>query len=242
MSRGAAFRGRAVNRRSGDSGSRPPVVSEPAEGYDGSRKEVPMDLFQGCSGRRLANGLEWLREPQEWGFGEEGLRIVPAARTDFFRPWVGEGVDNACLLYATVSGDFTAIAEARATLTGFGDAAALTVRASPELWAKICIERSPIGDVSIVSVVTDGASDDANNELLPRPSGLLRITRKGDLFGMHFAAGAGRWRFVRTFGLRMPREIMVGVHAQAPFGGGGEARFSRFELSPGAVSDFRSGE
>jgi uncharacterized protein len=201
-----------------------------------------MDLFEGCSGARLANGLRWLREPPRWSFDAGGLRVVPAPKTDFFRPWGGEPVDSACLLYSMVSGDFTAVAEARAELAGFGDAAALTVRASPELWAKLCIERSPVGEVSVVSVVTRGASDDANNELLDRPSGLLRITRKGEVFGMHFSSDGRRWRFVRTFGVQMPREVMVGVHVQAPFGGGAEARFSRFELSAVPVADFRSGD
>lgn len=201
-----------------------------------------MNLFQGCSGRSLAHGLKWLREPPSWGFGPEGLEIVPAPRTDFFRPHGGEAADSACLLFAPVSGDFTAITEAEAELVGFGDAAALTVRSSPENWAKLCLERSPVGEVSIVSVVTDVSSDDANNELLSRPACLLRITRRGDVFGMHYSTGGDRWRFVRTFGLRMPLEIMVGVHAQAPFVGGARARFRRLEIRGGAVADFRSGE
>jgi uncharacterized protein len=201
-----------------------------------------MNLFQGCSGRTLASGLTWLREPPAWGFTGGSLEIEPAARTDFFRPAVGEPVDNACLLYVRVAGDFTAVAEASADLVGFGDAAALTVRASPELWAKICIERSPAGEVAIVSVVTDSTSDDANNELLGRPDCFVRITRSGDVFGMHWSGDGRRWRFVRTFGLAMPREVMVGIHAQAPFVGGARARFRRFELQPRAVADLRSGD
>jgi uncharacterized protein len=201
-----------------------------------------MNLLEGHSGPSIPQGLRWLREPQSFSFGRDGLRIVPAPRTDFFRPHGGEAVDNACLLYRLVSGDFTAVAEAEADLVGFGDAAALTVRSSPELWAKLCLERSPVGEVSIVSVVTEVSSDDANNELLPRPACLLRITRRGDVFGMHFSTGGNRWRFVRTFGLRMPPEVMVGVHAQAPFVGGARATFRRFEIVSGAIADFRSGE
>jgi hypothetical protein len=91
-------------------------------------------------------------------------------------------------------------------------------------------------------VVTDGSSDDANNELLPRPACQIRITRSGDVFGMHFSLDGRRWRFVRTFGLGMPPEVMVGVHAQAPFVGGARARFRRLELVRAAVADFRSGE
>jgi uncharacterized protein len=201
-----------------------------------------MDLFQGSQGQQLNDALVWLNEPPAWFFAADGLTIVPAAESDFFRPYQGNPKDNACLLSTKVTGDFTAITQARAHLVGFGDAAALTVRAHATQWAKLCLERSPIGDVSAVSVVTSPWSDDANNELLPGPECFLRITRKGDVFGMHYSLDGERWRFVRTFGIAMPETVMVGVHAQAPFVGGCRAMFTRLDLIPEAVADFRSGE
>ena len=201
-----------------------------------------MNLFDGCKEKTLANGLAWLNEPPEWGFDEDGLLIVPAAKTDFFRPYKGVPKDNAGLLFAEVTGDFTAVTQACAQLVGFGDAAVLTVRAAATQWAKLCLERSPIGDVSAVSVVTNPTSDDANNELLDTPACFLRITRKGDVFGMHYSLDGTVWRFVRTFGMAMPKTVMVGIHVQAPFVGGCSARFSSFSLSPEPVEDFRSGK
>ncbi len=200
-----------------------------------------MDLFAGCSGQRLSSGLKWIAPPPRWGFENGRLEIEPQGFTDFFRPVDGASSDNACLLFVMAKGDFTAVASATAELAGFGDAAALTIREGPERWAKICIERSPIGEVAIVSVVTDGFSDDANNELLREARGMLRITRRGNEFGMHYSLDGERWRFVRAFGMDMPAEIMVGVHAQAPFGAGCRAIFTGFSLVPGAVKDFRSG-
>ena len=201
-----------------------------------------MDLLNGCTNQTLANGLRWLNEPPEWRVDDEGLLIVPAAQTDFFRPYAGKPHDDACLLYAEVTGDFTAVTRARAHLVGFGDAAAITVRADPAQWAKLCLERSPIGDVSAVSVVTNPTSDDANNELLTEPACFLRITRKGDVFGMHYSLDGAVWRFVRTFGMAMPATVKVGIHAQAPFVGGCRARFASFRLRSVPVADFRSGE
>jgi len=199
-------------------------------------------MFKGCEGKRLSTGLAWLHEPREWGFGQDGLEIVPEGKTDFFRPVVGGPVDNACLLYTWITGDFTAVADAHAVLAGFGDAAALTVRSDAERWAKICIERSPRGEISIVSVVTEGVSDDSNNEVLAAARASVRLTRTGNVFGMHYRAGAGAWRFVRTFGMEVPARVMVGVHAQAPFVSGCRATFTRFEVEPQGVSDLRSGE
>ena len=201
-----------------------------------------MDLFDGCQGRSLANGLRWQSEPPDWGFSAEGLTVVPAARTDFFRPSDGQAHDSAALLYTTVSGDFTAHTHVRAELAGFGDAGALTVRAAADQWAKICVERSPIGEVAVVSVVTDPWSDDANSELLRAPEAFVRITRKGNVLGLHYSVDGARWRFVRACTCAMPPEVQVGVHAQAPFVGGCRATFRFLDLGSQPVGDFRSGD
>ena len=117
-----------------------------------------------------------------------------------------------------------------------------TVRVSPTPWAKPCLERSPLGDVSAVSVVTNTWSDDANNELLAEPRCHLRLTRKGNVFAMHYSLDGQLWRFVRPFGMALPPTVMVGIHAQAPFVGGCSARFATFTMSSEPVYDFRSGE
>jgi len=201
-----------------------------------------MDLFDGCTDKTLANGLTWLNEPPDWSFDDTGLTVTPKAKTDFFRPYREMPKDNAGLLYVQVSGDFTAETKAQAALSAFGDAAALTVRENEVRWAKLCLERSPIGDISVVSVVTDQWSDDSNGELLDHPECCLRLTRRGNLFGMHYSLDGTAWRFVRAFGLEFPDTVMVGVHAQAPFRGGCRAIFKSLHITSEPVSDFRSGE
>jgi len=201
-----------------------------------------MDLFDGCTGKTLANGLAWLNEPPDWSFDDTGLTVVPKAKTDFFRPYRETPNDSAGLLHVQVSGDFTAVTKAQAALAAFGDAAALTVRESEVRWAKLCLERSPIGDISVVSVVTDQWSDDSNGELLEQPECYLRLTRRGNLFGMHYSLDSTIWRFVRAFGFELPDTVMVGIHAQAPFQGGCRAVFESMHVTSEPVPDFRSGE
>ena len=202
-----------------------------------------MNRFDGCKDRELPRGMSWVNEPPQWSFDDHGcLTIVPEAVSDFFRPHDGEPNDNAGLLATLVTGDFTVVTRATAVLESFGDAAALTVRASATLWAKLCVERSPIGETAMVSVVTNGFSDDANNELLDVPECFMRLTRRGSVFGMHYSLNGKWWRFVRSFVLGVPDTVMVGVHAQAPFGGGCRAVFDFLELTDQSVMDFRSGE
>ena len=99
-----------------------------------------------------------------------------------------------------------------------------------------------MGEVSIVSVVTAPWSDDANGELLDRPARYLRVTRKDNLLGMHHSANGSVWRFVRACSIALPRTVMVGVHAQAPFSEGCQATFQVLHMLPEPVEDFRSGE
>ncbi len=201
-----------------------------------------MNLFADCHGITLANELQWLNEPPEWTFGETGLTIVPLSPSDFFRPYDGAAHDSGCFLYKMSTGDFTITTHTTAELAGFGDAAALMVRASETQWAKLCLERSPIGETSAVSVITNPWSDDANNEIVKSPSCYLRITRTGNVFGMHYSLDGTQWRFVRKFALEMPNEVMVGIVAQAPFTTGCRVVFHSFTISPEPVADFRSGE
>jgi uncharacterized protein len=202
-----------------------------------------MNLFEKCQDRQLGSGLRWLNEPPTWTFdADHRLHMEPTACTDFFRPPDQDANDGACLLYTAVRGDFTLSARVAVHLKGFGDAGGLVLRAQPDCWAKLCVERSPAGEVGVVSVVTAPFSDDANSELLDRPEAHLRITRKGRLFGMHYSVDGDRWRFVRAFAMDVPEELMVGAHAQAPFTGGCRADIDFLQLQHTAVQDFRSGE
>ena len=200
------------------------------------------NLFLGCDEHTINDRLTWINEPESWHFRNGALEIVPKPKTDFFRPLGGEAHDSACLLFTDVEGDFTAVAVVSAVLAGFGDAVALTVRSDPERWMKICVERSPSGEIAVVSVVTNGSSDDANGELLLSSAAEIRITRREDVFGMHYREKGEKWRFVRAFGYALPKALSVGVHAQAPFYAGCSAIIHSFTISDIPIADHRSGE
>jgi uncharacterized protein len=200
-----------------------------------------MNLLQDGAGRSLPTGLSWRNEPAVWGFRPDGLHVEPDGHTDTFRKFEQSPKDSACFLYTEVSGDFSLAARLSVVPTAFGDAGAISIRRDETMWAKLCVERSPAGQVSIVSVVTDGWSDDANNELLPAPAAELRITRRGNLIGMHYRETEGPWRFVRTFGLDWPAVVQVGLQAQAPLQAGCRVHCTSLTLSSQVVTDFRSG-
>jgi hypothetical protein len=202
------------------------------------------NLFSDCKDKKVTNGLVWLNEPNVWSFdANENLAVKPKGGTDFFRCYNTSGTDNAGLLYVKAAGNFTVVTRVKLKSIRFADAGGITIRRDKDLWAKLCLERSPIGDISIVSVITRQWSDDSNGELLKNPDCWLRVTRDGNIFGMHYSLDGKVWRFVRYFALPdMPEEIIVGIHAQAAFAEGCSCEFTCFELSHEAVKDFRSGE
>jgi regulation of enolase protein 1 (concanavalin A-like superfamily) len=201
-----------------------------------------MDFLGDSDGTRLASGLAWLNAPRQWSVDDGMLTISADPKTDFFQGLEGFDNDSACLLHRQVAGDFTLRAFVEADHQAFGDAGCLTLRHDPTHWAKLCLERSPIGDLNVVSVVTRATSDDCTSELVAEPRRHLRISCKGNEFAFHHSADGGTWRFVRFFLLDVPETISVGVHAQSPFGDGVTARFRGIELLDTPVPDYRSGE
>ena len=191
----------------------------------------------------LPAGYRWINEPPIWDIDGETLRVDPAAETDlFFAPDGSMVRDNAALLATDIHGDFTMAVRVSAQLVAFGDAGAITIRAASDRWAKLRLERSPVGDINVVSVVTDGVSDDSTGEMLQEPACYLRVTRAAEVIGMHYSLDGAVWRFCRTFRMRSSGSILVGLQAQAPFEGGAHIEFDSWSVTAEPVRDFRSGE
>ena len=83
---------------------------------------------------------------------------------------------------------------------------------------------------------------ESNNELISSTECHLRLTRKGNLFGMHYSLDGTKWRFVRAFGFELPEKIMVGIHVQAPSTSGCRALYRSFIYTAQPVENFRSGD
>ena len=201
-----------------------------------------MNFFEACSNEKISDDLNWLNEPDNWSYKNGILNITVDGNTDTFRGYGRVPRDSAAFLYREVEGDFSLISRVSADTVGFGDAVAITIRKDEEHWAKLCLERSPTDELSIVSVVTNKWSDDANNEISQNKECFLRITRRGELIGMHYSLDGKIWRFARAFGIDWKGPLKVGLHGQAPYSKGIKVNFSQCEMNKETISDFRSGE
>ncbi|GAA3160963.1 DUF1349 domain-containing protein [Planomonospora alba] len=186
--------------------------------------------------------LRPLNRPENWSVaGEDTIVADAGARTDLFSdPGGPDRFANAPALVGRFTGDFTLSARVRLDARSTYDAGVLLLYGDADHWAKLCLELSPQGTPTIVSVVTRGVSDDCNS--LPAESGdvRLRISRLGTAFAFHADLGTGFWHLVRYFALDGDPEC--GFLAQSPTGEGCAVRFEEIRFRAGRLEGLRTGE
>jgi regulation of enolase protein 1 (concanavalin A-like superfamily) len=187
--------------------------------------------------------LCWLNSPLAWSTADRSLELSAGPATDLFvDPAGGAPALNAPALVGEVEGDFLFSASVRPELASTFDAGVLLVYRSDTSWAKLCLERSPQGEPTVVSVVTKGVSDDCNSFPVAGGEIALRIARLGDCFAFHAAGGDGFWRLVRYFALDGKGPVEIGFLAQSPTGEGCRARFDQIAYEARRLGELRNGE
>ena len=201
------------------------------------------DMADRVSIAPLPAPLAWDVAPGRWNLGEGPLLTIAApAGTDLFSdPAGGTPLATAPRLLGPVAGDFQLSASVRCTLAGAFDAGALLLWAGERRWVKLAFEVSPQGEPMVVSVVTDGLSDDANAFFVPGDAVWLRISRIATACALHARLDGEGWRFVRHFALAAPGGLRAGFLAQSPTGDGATARFDEIDFVPERLADLRSG-
>ncbi len=192
----------------------------------------------------LPFALHWLGEPAEWSTVNNLLTITARPRTDWFVDPGGasEPVLNAPALVGEVAGDFVFGARVEVGFTATFDAGVLVVHAGELTWAKLCFERSPEAEPTIVSVVTHGVSDDCNSTVVDGNSVWLRISRLGAALAFHASADGSRWWLIRSFALAVGETPAVGFLTQSPLGDGCRAQFDEISFESRRLADLRSGD
>lgn len=171
--------------------------------------------------------------------GDE-VAICAPAKTDFFIDICTElKKADAPFYYADVDGDFIIRSKVRPQFVSTYDAGCILIHESDEKWIKLAFENTDLGYPSIVSVVTNGISDDCNGERIGEEAVWLQAMRKGDNWALHYSADAVTWKMVRYFRLPMGRRVQAGISAQAPTGDSCRVTFQMPQISANNYSDIR---
>jgi len=185
----------------------------------------------------------WENEPVAWAcLPNQGLRIYAPSHTDLFVDPMGvANADSAPFLWASVTGDFVARLHVQPGFQADYDAGGLLVRQDDAHWIKLAYERTDLGNPAIVSVVTNGISDDANGADLNSPSVWLQMARVGDVFALHYALDGEHWRMTRLCKLPMQQAVRVGAIAQSPRGVGCAVDWLALSIESRTLSRPRAG-
>ena len=191
----------------------------------------------------LPHTLHWLNQPQSWDVSAEGqLTITAPAKSDWFiDPQGAVNVSNAPVLLFPTSGPCMLSAQVTANHVSTYDAGVLMVYENPLAWAKFCLELSPQGLPTIVSVVTKGISDDCNAFAVSGPA-YMRISRLEKAYAFHVSEDGIQWNLIRYFKLEDNQNAQMGFLAQSPTGSGCIVSFREIRFEPGLLTDIRSGE
>ena len=192
---------------------------------------------------RLPMAFEWQVAPADWTVGLDGtLHIVAGPRTDLFLdPAGGPPQLGAARITAAVEGDFQLSAYVKAELQATFDAGALVLHSADHSWVKLALERSPEGQAMVVSVVTNGLSDDANGRVVTGAGVWLRISRIGAACALHASDDGVRWDLVRHCAFPAPDGLTAGFLAQSPTGAGCAVTFDGLDFVAETLADLRDG-
>lgn len=172
-------------------------------------------------------------------------RIIVTAlpKTDYFvNPETDEITANAPFVYQDVCGDFVLQAKVSHNFIGTYDACVLFAFDDDKKWAKACFEYTDLGTKSVVTVMTNGKSDDANGVNIDKNEVWLRLSRKGNVFAVHYSVDGEKYMMARLAYIPMQECIKVGIVAQSPLGDGAEMSFECLSLEHKTLADIRLGQ
>lgn len=191
----------------------------------------------------LPIALSWQAEPVDFRASRHSLWAEAGSETDLFvDPGTRVESLNAPRLVGQIAGDFTLAARVSVDFRSTFDAGVLLLWAHEHAWAKLCLELSPQGNPTVVSVVTRGVSDDCNSFVTERPEMWLRVARLGTAFAFHASTNGTSWELVRYFAPDQDAEPFVGFLVQSPRGAGCAARFDEISFVARRLADIRSGD
>ncbi len=186
---------------------------------------------------------KWAVAPVSFDVTDGALTIVAGPRSDIFNDPASDAVvANSPRLLFPVEGDFSLAALVEVDFRSTFDAGVLLLWVDANHHAKLCFEYSPQGRPMIVSVVTNGRSDDCNSVEIEGNRIWLRVSRTGGTPALHWSRDGLYWVLVRTFVLQRMDGLQVGFSSQSPTGEGCRSCFSGLSWRTVGVREIRSGE
>ena len=184
--------------------------------------------------------FKWMNESR-LSESKDRLELYAPAHTDFFYSSESAGEEginpesmcNAPYYYTELKGDFVLKVKVSHDFVSTYDAAVVMIMKDMTCWAKSCFEKTDFDTHAVVSVVTNGESDDANGCNIEGNTVWLQAVRMGNAFAFHYT---------RYFHLPVGDTVKVGLVAQSPQGEGGMRIFENLAIEHKTVKNIRAGK
>jgi regulation of enolase protein 1 (concanavalin A-like superfamily) len=173
------------------------------------------------------------------------LTLRSEARSDNFRDPDGKLSNNtAPVLLAEVDNTkpFTLTAKLTPKFLETYDAGTLYIWVRDDLWLKMAVERDERGRIRVVSVRTNGTSDDNNHDIVTAKTVSLKISSDTRTVGFYYSVDNVNWQLIRLFKNDYPAKIWTGISTQSPQGNGTTTAFEAVSLTQKSITDFRMGQ
>ena len=193
--------------------------------------------------------FRWMNESR-LSESKDKLEMYAPAHTDFFCSSESAGEEgitpeslcNAPYYYTEIKGDFVFKVKVSHGFVSTYDAAVVMIMKDMTCWAKHCFEKTDFGTHAVVSVVTNGESDDANGCNIENSDVWLQVCRSGQAFAFHYSLDGENFYMMRFFTLPVDGTIKVGLLAQSPTGNGGIRIYEHLTIENRTVKNIRIGK
>lgn len=175
---------------------------------------------------------------------KDSIAINSGAKTDFFNAPNGtEKYANAPMVLKPINNKepFTFTIKVSPQFSETYDAGAIYMFNNNEKWLKFAFEMDERKLTRIVTVRTNGTSDDNNHDIINEKSVYLKISSDVESIAYYYSIDNVNWQLVKVYKNDFPSETYIGISSQSPLGKGITTTFEYATLAKSAVKDFRLG-
>jgi len=172
------------------------------------------------------------------------IEINSGAKTDFFNEADGkQKYSNAPMLLTKIDNKepFTFIAKVTPEFAETYDAGAVYIYVNNDRWLKFAFEMDERKQTRIVTVRTNGTSDDNNHDVVAGKHAYMKISSNVESIGFYYSIDSLNWQLVRAFKNDFPVSAYIGISSQSPLGKGTKTTIENISLIKEAIKDFRKG-
>lgn len=187
--------------------------------------------------------FQMVNNPLDYQCNGNNITIEAGKNTDLFNDMCSDHrSSNFPFYYTLIEGDFVIRSKIAPELKETYDLGCIVIFENVDKWIKFAFENADSGHPSMVSVVTNGVSDDSNGEKIDKSEIWMQVIRKNNNFALHYSIDKENWKLVRIFKLDMNKEVKIGLSAQSPIGDGCKVRFEGLEIMDNNYTNIRKPE